>query len=117
MDLCSKNTTYIGTYIDSILKNGKAKPRTIQNLKDCTEYYSTASEDIQEAMKAFNGKYYNKAIDHMNNAWIWADTCKLGFTDFGDDFSLLKKQDNDFDQLTNICINIMAIIRGLRILR
>ncbi|XP_026420668.1 pectinesterase inhibitor 12-like [Papaver somniferum] len=112
MDLCSKNATYIGKYIDSILKDGKAEPSVIKNLKDCIEYYSYALEDVQEAMKAFNGKYYNEGIDHMNNAHIWADTCKQGFIDLGVDFSPLRKQDNDFFQLTNISLNIIAIIRG-----
>ncbi|KAI3955888.1 hypothetical protein MKW98_006248 [Papaver atlanticum] len=117
MDLCLKNATYIDTYIDSILKDGKAEPRILRNLKDCMEYYSTASENVQKAMKAFNGKYYYEAINYINNAGIWADTCKLGFTEFGDDFSLLKKQDNDFFQLTSISLNIIAIIRGPKILQ
>ncbi|XP_026444655.1 uncharacterized protein LOC113345013 [Papaver somniferum] len=112
MDLCSKNATYIGIYIDSILKDGKEEPLAIQNLKDCIEFYSSALEDVQEAMREFSSKYYAEAFNHMNGAWIWADTCKQGFIDLDVDFSLLKKQDNDFVQLIMISTSIIAIIRG-----
>ncbi|KAI3938488.1 hypothetical protein MKW92_007501 [Papaver armeniacum] len=108
--LSSNNATYIHTYIEGILKDGKEEPRATMCLKDCMEFYSTAVQDLQEAMESFNGKEYFWALSHVSAAGTDADTCKTGFTELGVDFSLLRKQDNDFNQLINMCLDIIAKI-------
>ncbi|KAI3879485.1 hypothetical protein MKX03_014105 [Papaver bracteatum] len=108
IDLCLKNATYIGTYIDSILKDGKEEP--IQYLKECMEFYSSALEDVQVAMKAFNGKDYNGVLEFMTDANIWVKTCKIGFTEGGIDFSPLRKQHDDLYQLIHISLGLTAKI-------
>ncbi|KAI3882978.1 hypothetical protein MKX03_028711 [Papaver bracteatum] len=110
MELTSNNATYIHTYIEGILKDGKQEPRARMCLEDCMEFYSTAVEDVEEAMEAFNGKNYYWALSHVTAAMTDADTCKTGFTELGVDFSLLRKQDYDFYQLTGICLDIIAKI-------
>ncbi|KAI3903865.1 hypothetical protein MKW98_015647 [Papaver atlanticum] len=115
MELCSRNATYIHIYIEGILKDGKEGPRARICLEDCMEFYSTAVEEVQEAQEAFNGKDYYNALIHVSNAGIEADTCKNGFTEAGIDFSLLKKQDYNFYQLTSISIDLLAKIRDSKI--
>ncbi|KAI3940791.1 hypothetical protein MKW98_030110 [Papaver atlanticum] len=110
MELCLRNATYIHTYIEGILKDGKEEPRARMYLEDCMEFFSTAVEEVQEAVEAFNGKDYYNALRHVSNAGIEADTCKIGFTEAGVDFSLLKKQDYNFYQLTKISIKTIATI-------
>ncbi|XP_026439099.1 putative invertase inhibitor [Papaver somniferum] len=115
MELSLKNATYIHTYIEGILKDVKQEPRTRMCLKDCMEFYSTAVEDLQEAMEAFNGKDYYNALRLVSDAGIYADTCKTGFTEFGVDFNLLRKQDYDFYQLTDISLDIIAKISDSKV--
>ncbi|KAI3896454.1 hypothetical protein MKW92_042266 [Papaver armeniacum] len=115
MELCSRNATYIHTYIDGILKDGKQEPRAGMYLEDCMEFYSTAIDEVQEAVEAFNGKDYYNAFRHVSGAGIEADTCKTGFTEAGVDFSLLKKQDYNFYQLTSISMGLIAKIRDSKI--
>ncbi|RZC82194.1 hypothetical protein C5167_044981 [Papaver somniferum] len=110
MELSSNNATYIHTYIEGILKDVKQEPRARMCLKDCMEFYSTAVEELQEAMEEFNRKEYYWALSSVSAAGTDADTCKTGFTELGVDFSVLRKQDNDFFQLTNICLDIIAKI-------
>ncbi|KAI3882980.1 hypothetical protein MKX03_028713 [Papaver bracteatum] len=110
MELSSNNATYIHTYIEGILKDGKEEPRARMCLKDCMEFYSSDVEDVQQAMEAFNGKDYYWALIHVSAAGTDADTCKTGFTKLGVDFSLLRKQDSDFTQLNIISANIIAKI-------
>ncbi|KAI3860817.1 hypothetical protein MKX03_034838 [Papaver bracteatum] len=115
MELCSKNATYIRTYIEGILNDGKAEPRAKMYLENCMEFYSTALERVQAAMESFKGKDYHTALIKVSAAGTEADTCKIGFTEAGVDFSLLKKQDYNFYQLTNISIDLIAKISDSRI--
>ncbi|KAI3879486.1 hypothetical protein MKX03_014106 [Papaver bracteatum] len=117
IDLCLKNATYIDTYIDSILKDGKEEPRVLQYIKECKEYYSSALEDVQGAMEAFNGKNYDGAFNYICDADTWANTCEIGFTETGVDFSALRKQHNDLFQLLHISIGLTSKIHGPRILQ
>ncbi|KAI3896455.1 hypothetical protein MKW92_042267 [Papaver armeniacum] len=110
MELCSNNATYIHTFIKGILKDGKEEPRARIYLEHCMEFYSTAVEDVQEAVEAFNGKDYDTSLIRVSAAMTEAVTCKIGFTESGVDFSLLKKQDYDFNQLTKISIKTIAKI-------
>ncbi|MCL7039348.1 hypothetical protein MKW94_013654 [Papaver nudicaule] len=111
MELSSNNATYIRTYIDSILKDGKQEPELARTcLQECIGFYSTALEDVQAAMKAFKSKHYYTARNQLSNANIYADTCKRGFQDLGVDFSPLKKQDYDFFQLTLFSASTIRII-------
>ncbi|RZC94277.1 hypothetical protein C5167_044870 [Papaver somniferum] len=115
MDLSLKNATYIHTYIEGILKDVKQEPTARMCLKDCMEFYSTAVKDLQEAVEAFNGKDYYDALRLVSDAGIDARTCKTGFTELGVDFSLLEKQDYNFYQLTNICLDIIAKISDSKV--
>ncbi|MCL7037488.1 hypothetical protein MKW94_023356 [Papaver nudicaule] len=112
IELCSSNATYTHTYIDGILKDGKPEPERVRAcLQDCIEFYSTALEEVQAAMKAFKGKDYETAGSQLYDALIDTDTCKIGFTELGVDFPL-KKHDYDFFQLIGISLSIIKIILG-----
>ncbi|MCL7045864.1 hypothetical protein MKW94_004523 [Papaver nudicaule] len=114
LELCSNNATYIRTYIDGILKDGKPEPERARTcLQNCIGFYSTALEDVQAAIEAFKGKDYVTAYRQLvTGALIDADTCKRGFQDVGVDFSPLKKQNYDFSQLIGISLGIITEIRG-----
>ncbi|MCL7032939.1 hypothetical protein MKW94_029106 [Papaver nudicaule] len=113
IELCSNNATYIHTYIDGILKDGKPEPERARTcLQECVDLYSDASEEVQTAMKAFKGKDYETTSRILYGAAINANTCKIGFTELGVDFSPLKKQDYDIYQLTGISLSIIRIILG-----
>ncbi|KAI3869247.1 hypothetical protein MKX03_024000 [Papaver bracteatum] len=104
------NATYIHTYIEGILKDAKEEPRAKIYLENCMEFYSTAAERFQQAVESFNSKDYDTSLVRVSAAMTEADTCKIGFTESGVDFSLLKKQDYDFNQLTKISVKTIAKI-------
>ncbi|MCL7050208.1 hypothetical protein MKW94_006627 [Papaver nudicaule] len=117
MELCKNNATYIPTYIDSILKDGKVEPEARVCLGNCIEFYSMALDDVEEGMKSFKDKDYESALRQVGYADIDRDTCKDGFIEAGIDFNPLKKQDNDFTNLISISLGIIARIQGKVILR
>ncbi|MCL7036811.1 hypothetical protein MKW94_001666 [Papaver nudicaule] len=112
MELCLNNATYIQTYIDSILKDGKAEPGARVCLGNCIEFYSMAFREVQKAMEAFSGKDYVTALVRLGGAIASADTCQDGFTDAGVDFGPLRKQYDDFFQLDAISLGIITNING-----
>ncbi|KAI3925423.1 hypothetical protein MKW98_015771 [Papaver atlanticum] len=112
MELCSTNATDVGTNIKRILKDGKVEPAVRRPLGDCIEFYSTALDNVQDAMEAFRVKDYATALSDVGTAGIFADTCKDGFTEFGLDFGPLSKQHDDFFQLVIISLGIINKILG-----
>ncbi|MCL7031247.1 hypothetical protein MKW94_003129 [Papaver nudicaule] len=110
MELCSNNASYIQTYIDSILKDGKVEPEARGCLGDCKEFYSMAFSDVQTSMTAFSAKDYGTALIYLSSAMATAGTCKDGFTDAGIDFGPLNKQYNDFFLLHIISLGIVSKI-------
>ncbi|MCL7027318.1 hypothetical protein MKW94_000752 [Papaver nudicaule] len=112
MELCSNNASYIQTYIDSISKDGKADPGARVCLGNCIEFYSMAFRAVQKAMKAFSGKDYVTSLVEIGAAMDSSETCKDAFTEAGVDFGLLRKQYDDFFQLTAVSLGIITNING-----
>ncbi|MCL7040321.1 hypothetical protein MKW94_015005 [Papaver nudicaule] len=112
MELCLNNATNIPTYIDSILKDGKAEQGARVCLGNCIEFYSMAIREVQQAIKDFSGKDYAAALFSLGAAMDSSETCKDGFTEAGVDFGILRKQYEDFFQLEAISLGIITNING-----
>ncbi|OVA09275.1 Pectinesterase inhibitor domain [Macleaya cordata] len=104
MDLCEENATYMHSYMEKLLDpeedQTRVDPRARKYLKDCLYLYENAIPDVEDAIKAFEGKDYFTANIKMSAVMDASTTCEDGFKEEKDLVSPLAKEDSDFFQLT-----------------
>ncbi|GKU95687.1 hypothetical protein SLEP1_g9016 [Rubroshorea leprosula] len=109
--LAKSNATSIKSLVSKLLTNNSLSKHAKSSLKTCSEVYSEAISDLKDAIAAFKLKDYSTTNIRISAAMDASDTCEEGFKEEGD-VSPLKKEDNEFFELTAIALAFLSMFRS-----
>ncbi|XP_022736985.1 putative invertase inhibitor [Durio zibethinus] len=111
IEIAISNAKSISSIVSKLLKNKNIEKYTRSCLEACSELYSDVGSDLQSGGQAFKAKDYETANVKISAALDVPVTCEDGFKEKQGLVFPLKKENNNFFQLTATLLAFITMVQ------